>query len=113
MLTSSIIHRTFGQDIPDNKTLHVDTFDINGWPINNIEYVNAAVENFKKTCWAINDLDLDTNIPWLAWCHAVCLIEGVSMPVVIRDDFDSARRFLIDKKMYFIEYTKERFITTL
>jgi hypothetical protein len=79
----------------------------------NTEYVTKAVDNYKRTCYTIKDLDLKNNPAWLAWCHAICLQQGSNIPVDIRQDYEAGADFLAQKSDQFLSLTQQRFLITI
>jgi len=76
----------------------------------NIDFVLKSVDNYKKTCWSLNKIDISNNIPWLAWCHAMCLLNNITIPMVINEKFDEFAKWIIVQE-FFYEETSKRFIT--
>jgi hypothetical protein len=87
----------------------LESYNIKHTP--NVEFVVASVDNFKKSCWSLNRIDITNNIVWLAWCHAICVYNNINVPFSIRDDFKSACRWLVSEQTYFLNKTKQQFIT--
>ena len=77
----------------------------------NLEFVLESVDNFKKSCWSLDNIDITTNIPWLAWCHAICILNNIDVPCSIRDNFDESCKWLVSEQQYFLRETNKHFIT--
>jgi hypothetical protein len=87
----------------------LECFDIKHTP--NIEFVLASVDNFKKSCWSLERIDITKNIVWLAWCHAMCLLNKIDVPFSVRDNFELACNWLVAEQTYFLNKTKQQFLT--
>jgi len=79
----------------------------------NNTFVEQAIANFARTCWTAHTIDLESGIAWLAWCHAICLQQGIQIPVSIQQDFDQACEFLTQKNDWFLSHTQQNYLITI
>jgi hypothetical protein len=77
----------------------------------NTDYVLASIENFKKSCWTLKEIDISNNIPWFAWCHAHCMLTDIQIPVTIAVDFNVAQDWFVSNQDLFLQETTKQFIT--
>jgi hypothetical protein len=77
----------------------------------NTDYVLESIENFKKSCWTIDKIDISNNIPWFAWCHAYCLLKNIHIPIKITADINAAQEWFVTNQDLFLQETNKQFIT--
>jgi hypothetical protein len=79
----------------------------------NTRFVLESIDNYKKSCWTLDRIDITNNIPWLAWCHAICTLKNIKIPFLVKENFDKACKWLMSEQQYFLTETNKQFITKL
>lgn len=70
-------------------------------------YIDSAAEAFKIT--AIDPKEHLGNVDslgWLAWCHALCLLNSVSIPCQIASNHNDYRAWLTDNQAWILKQTE-------
>jgi hypothetical protein len=77
----------------------------------NLDFVLDSIDNFKQTCWTLDKIDISNSSPWLAWCHAMCLLQDIPIPMNIVEKFKDFSDWVVSKEHWFLEETNKQFIT--